>query len=155
MDAHTTPEIQRTNLANVVLLLKSVGIDDIYNFDFLDPPPTDTLMRSFELLYALGSFNDKGELTKLGRRQAEFPVDPALSKAILASEQYKCTDEVSPPSPLVPSFSKLTHPRARCSRLSRCCKSPARSSTGPRTRSCMPTRRARRLCALEATTSRC
>ncbi|PWN40757.1 HA2-domain-containing protein [Ceraceosorus guamensis] len=94
MEAHTTPEIQRTNLANVVLLLKSVGIDDLYNFDFLDPPPTDTLMRSFELLYALGSFNDRGELTKLGRRQAEFPIDPALSKAILASETFGCTDEV-------------------------------------------------------------
>ncbi|GAK66928.1 pre-mRNA splicing factor [Moesziomyces antarcticus] len=94
MDENTTPEIQRTNLANVVLLLKSLGINDLLNFDFLDPPPTDTLMRSFELLYALGALNDKGELTKLGRRMAEFPVDPQLSKAILASEQYRCTEEV-------------------------------------------------------------
>ncbi|SJX65252.1 probable PRP2-RNA-dependent ATPase of DEAH box family [Sporisorium reilianum f. sp. reilianum] len=94
MDENTTPEIQRTNLANVVLLLKSLGINDLLNFDFLDPPPSDTLMRSFELLYALGALNDKGELTKLGRRMAEFPVDPQLSKAILASETYRCTDEV-------------------------------------------------------------
>ncbi|CDU23514.1 probable PRP2-RNA-dependent ATPase of DEAH box family [Sporisorium scitamineum] len=94
MDENTTPEIQRTNLANVVLLLKSLGINDLLNFDFLDPPPSDTLMRSFELLYALGALNDKGELTKLGRRMAEFPVDPQLSKAILASETYRCTEEV-------------------------------------------------------------
>ncbi|EST08149.1 Helicase-associated domain protein [Kalmanozyma brasiliensis GHG001] len=94
MDENTTPEIQRTNLANVVLLLKSLGINDLLNFDFLDPPPSDTLMRSFELLYALGALNDKGELTKLGRRMAEFPVDPQLSKAILASEHYRCTEEV-------------------------------------------------------------
>lgn len=94
MEAHTPPEIQRTNLANVVLLLKSLGINDLFNFDFLDPPPTDTLMQSFGLLYGLGALNDLGELTKLGRRMAEFPVDPMLSKAILASEQYHCTDEV-------------------------------------------------------------
>ncbi len=94
LDANTTPEIQRTNLNNVILLLKSIGINDLLNFDFLDPPPTDTLMRSLELLYALGALNDKGELTKLGRRMAEFPVDPMLSKAILASEQYHCTEEV-------------------------------------------------------------
>lgn len=94
MEAHTPPEIQRTNLANVVLLLKSLGINDLLNFDFLDPPATDTLMRSLELLYALGALNDVGELTKLGRRMAEFPVDPMLSKAILASEKYQCTDEV-------------------------------------------------------------
>ena len=94
MDENTVPEIQRTNLANVVLLLKSVGIHDLLNFDFLDPPPTDTLIRSLELLYALGALNDRGELTKLGRRMAEFPVDPMMSKAILASEEYHCTEEV-------------------------------------------------------------
>lgn len=51
-------------------------------------------MRALELLYALGALNDRGELTKLGRRMAEFPVDPMLSKAIIASENYECTDEV-------------------------------------------------------------
>lgn len=94
LDENTTPEIQRTNLANVVLLLKSVGVNDLLNFDFIDPPPTDTLIRSLELLYALGALNDRGELTKMGRRMAEFPVDPMISKAILASEQYHCTEEV-------------------------------------------------------------
>lgn len=94
MEAHTPPEIQRTNLSNVVLLLKSLGINDLLNFDFLDPPPTDTLMRSLSLLYALGALNDRGELTKMGRRMAEFPVDPMLSKTILYSEEQQCTDEV-------------------------------------------------------------
>lgn len=94
LEANTTPEIQRTNLSNVVLLLKSLGVNDILGFEFLDKPSVDTLMKSFELLYALGALNDKGELTKLGRRMAEFPMDPQLSKAILASEQYQCTEEV-------------------------------------------------------------
>uniref|UniRef100_A0A0W0EVK0 RNA helicase n=1 Tax=Moniliophthora roreri TaxID=221103 RepID=A0A0W0EVK0_MONRR len=90
----TVPEIQRTNLGMVVLLLKSLGINDLIGFEFLDPPPGETLMRALELLYALGALNDRGELTKLGRRMAEFPVDPMLSKAIISSETYQCTDEV-------------------------------------------------------------
>lgn len=81
----------------VVLMLKSLGINDLIGFDFLDPPPGDTLIRALDLLYALGAFNDKGELTKMGRRMAEFPMDPALSKSILASEKYHCTEEVSRP----------------------------------------------------------
>ncbi|KAJ3797001.1 pre-mRNA splicing factor [Lentinula aff. detonsa] len=90
----TVPEIQRTNLAMVVLLLKSLGINDLIGFEFIDPPPGETLMRALELLYALGALNDRGEMTKLGRRMAEFPVDPMLSKTIISSEQYQCTEEV-------------------------------------------------------------
>ena len=51
-------------------------------------------MRALELLYALCVLNDRGDLTKQGRRMAEFPVDPMLSKAIIASEDYSCTDEI-------------------------------------------------------------
>ncbi|KAJ7601018.1 pre-mRNA splicing factor [Mycena floridula] len=94
LEANTVPEIQRTNLGMTVLLLKSLGINDLIGFEFIDPPPGETLMRALELLYALGALNDRGELTKLGRRMAEFPVDPMLSKAIISSERYQCTDEV-------------------------------------------------------------
>lgn len=82
-------QIQRTNLGNVVLLLKSLGINDLIHFDFMDPPPHETLVLALEQLYALGALNHKGELTKLGRRMAEFPVDPMMSKTILASEKYE------------------------------------------------------------------
>ena len=87
LEDNTIPEIQRTNLGNVVLLLKSLGINDLIHFDFMDPPPHETLVLALEQLYALGALNHKGELTKLGRRMAEFPVDPMLSKMILASEK--------------------------------------------------------------------
>ncbi|KIJ54838.1 hypothetical protein M422DRAFT_775059 [Sphaerobolus stellatus SS14] len=94
LEENTVPEIQRTNLGMVVLLLKSLGINDLIGFEFMDPPPGETLMRALEQLYALGALNDKGELTKLGRRMAEFPLDPMLSKAVIASEEYSCTDEI-------------------------------------------------------------
>lgn len=45
LEDNTVPEIQRTNLGNVVLLLKSLGINDLINFDFMDPPPTETMFR--------------------------------------------------------------------------------------------------------------
>ncbi|KAJ3379990.1 hypothetical protein HDU84_006254 [Entophlyctis sp. JEL0112] len=94
LDESTIPEIQRTNLGNVVLLLKSLGINDLLNFDFMDAPPVDTLKKALEQLYALGALNARGELTKLGRRMAEFPTDPMLSKTLIAAEQYQCTEEV-------------------------------------------------------------
>ncbi|KAJ3678156.1 hypothetical protein LUZ60_001959 [Juncus effusus] len=94
LEENAVPEIQRTNLANVVLTLKSLGIHDLVNFDFMDPPPSEALLRALEQLFALSALNSKGELTKTGRRMAEFPLDPMLSKMIVASEKYKCSDEV-------------------------------------------------------------
>ena len=90
----TTPEIQRTNLSGVVLMLKSLGINDLIAFDFMDPPAPDMLIRSLEQLYALGALNDKGELTKIGRQMAEFPTDPMLAKSVLAADKEGCVDEV-------------------------------------------------------------
>ncbi|EOY22007.1 RNA helicase family protein isoform 1 [Theobroma cacao] len=94
LDDNTPPEIQRTNLASVVLSLKSLGIHDLINFDFMDPPPAEALLKALELLFALSALNKLGELTKVGRRMAEFPLDPMLSKMIVASDKYKCSDEV-------------------------------------------------------------
>lgn len=81
----TVPEIQRTNLANTVLLLKAMGINDLINFDFMDPPPVQTLIAALENLYALNALDDEGLLTKIGRRMAEFPLEPPLSKMLLTS----------------------------------------------------------------------
>lgn len=94
LDEDTTPEIQRTNLNSVVLLLKSLGINDLIEFDFMDPPPAETLIRALEQLYALGALNDRGELTKIGRQMAEFPTDPMLAKSVLAADKYGCVEEV-------------------------------------------------------------
>ncbi|MFN7144441.1 MAG: ammonia-forming cytochrome c nitrite reductase subunit c552 [Myxococcota bacterium] len=60
----------------------------------MDPPPAETLIRALEELYALGALNERGELTKLGRRMAEFPLDPMMAKMILASEKYGCSEEI-------------------------------------------------------------
>lgn len=143
----TIPEIQRTNLGMVVLMLKSLGINDVLNFDFLDRPPAETIIRSFEMLYALGALNHKGELTRLGRRMAEFPVDPMLSKAIINSENFQCTHEVNTSS-LVLGIA-LT---SRFLRSSRCFRSQDPSCTDRKTRKSTPIRHTRRSSNPVATT---
>ncbi|CAK8536889.1 unnamed protein product [Lathyrus sativus] len=96
LDDNTPPEIQRTSLANVLLTMYSLGIDceKLMHFEFMDPPPVDSIIKAMELLYNLGASNKHGKLTKVGRRMAEFPLDPMLSKMIVASEKFKCSDEI-------------------------------------------------------------
>ena len=94
LDESNAPEIQRTNLDSVVLTLSALGIVDLVNFDFLDPPAVETLEGSYSSLYALGAFNDRGELTRMGRRMSEFPTHPMLARAILAADNYGCVEEV-------------------------------------------------------------
>lgn len=93
--ANPTPEILRGNLISTVLLLLSLGINDLVNFDFMDSPSSETLIKCLELLYAIGALNSKGELTKTGRKMADFPIDPMFSKALLHSAQYGLVDEIS------------------------------------------------------------
>lgn len=94
LEPNTTPEIQRTNITSMILLLKSLGINDLLDFDFMDPPPTDTIVRAVELLYALGALNNKGELTKIGRQMAEIPDDPMVARCLLAADKYGCVEEI-------------------------------------------------------------
>lgn len=94
MEESTTPEIQRTNLNGIVLLLKSLGINDLLEFEFMDPPPTETLIGALNQLFALQALNHQGELTKIGRQMAEFPTDPMLAKAVLAADKLGCVEEI-------------------------------------------------------------
>ncbi|KAF2711441.1 P-loop containing nucleoside triphosphate hydrolase protein [Pleomassaria siparia CBS 279.74] len=94
MDENTTPDILRIDLASTLLQLLSLGITDIVNFDLLSPPPAAAIISSMEQLYSLGVLNDKGQLTKVGRRMSLFPTEPMLSRSILAAEHYGCVDEI-------------------------------------------------------------
>ncbi|KAG6191777.1 hypothetical protein E4U27_004212 [Claviceps purpurea] len=90
----TIPEVQRTNLSNTVLMLKSLGVKDLLDFDFMDPPPQDTISTSMFDLWALGALDNLGELTELGRKMSAFPMDPSLAKLLITAEEYGCTEEM-------------------------------------------------------------
>lgn len=90
----TIPEIQRTNLAHVILMLKAMGINDLLHFDFMDPPPVNTMLTALEELYALSALDDEGLLTRLGRKMSDFPMEPSLAKVLITAVDYQCSDEM-------------------------------------------------------------
>ena len=90
----TIPEIQRQNLSHTILMLKAMGINDLLHFDFMDPPPTNTMLTALEELYALSALDDEGLLTRLGRKMADFPMEPALAKVLIAAVDLHCSDEI-------------------------------------------------------------
>ncbi|KAK0519873.1 Pre-mRNA-splicing factor ATP-dependent RNA helicase PRP16 [Tilletia horrida] len=92
--ANTIPEIQRTNLANTVLLLKSLGVKNLLEFDFMDPPPQDNILNSMYQLWVLGALDNVGNLTTLGKKMSDFPMEPSLSKILIGSVDSGCSSEM-------------------------------------------------------------
>eukprot|EP00798_Chlamydomonas_sp_ICE-L_P027222 gene27222-2471_t len=93
MLATNVPEIQRTNLANVVLLLKSLKVDNLLDFGFMDPPPKDNILNSMYQLWWLGALDNTGGLTQTGKQMVEFPLEPALAKLLLSGTVLGCGNE--------------------------------------------------------------
>ncbi|PIL31326.1 hypothetical protein GSI_06024 [Ganoderma sinense ZZ0214-1] len=91
---NSIPDIQRTNLAHTILMLKAMGINDLLSFDFMDPPPAQTMITALESLYALSALDDEGLLTRLGRKMADFPMEPPLAKMLIASVELGCSEEI-------------------------------------------------------------
>lgn len=91
---NSIPEIQRQNLAYTILMLKAMGINDLLNFEFMDPPPAQTLVNALHNLYNLDALDDEGYLTPFGRKMSEFPMEPALAKTLIESTELGCVDEV-------------------------------------------------------------
>ena len=90
----TYPEILRSNLANTVLELKKLGVEDLVHFDLMDPPAPETMMRALEELNYLACLDDDGELTTLGSMASAFPLDPALAVMLISSPEFYCSNEI-------------------------------------------------------------
>jgi ATP-dependent helicase HrpA len=90
----TPPEILRTNLASVILQMASLRLGEPEEFPFLDPPPARLVAAGYDTLVELGAMTRRRELTPLGRRMAELPVDPRLARMLLASIEERCVEEV-------------------------------------------------------------
>ncbi|ERS96605.1 pre-mRNA-splicing factor ATP-dependent RNA helicase DHX15/PRP43 [Sporothrix schenckii 1099-18] len=90
----TYPEVLRSNLSNTILELKKLGVDDLVHFDFMDPPPPETMMRALEELNYLACLDDEGELTQLGNLASDFPLDPSLAVMLITSPEFYCSNEI-------------------------------------------------------------
>lgn len=104
----TDPEVLRSSLASVILRMKSLGLDEIESFPFVEAPPGRAVADGYHLLQELGaialaSMDDGGdaprtgksyELTSTGRELAKLPVDPRIGRMILAAREQQCLAEM-------------------------------------------------------------
>ncbi|CAL5091363.1 unnamed protein product [Urochloa decumbens] len=111
LQPQTYPEILRSNLAYTVLILKKLGVDDLVHFDFMDYPAPETLMRALEVLNYLGAFDDEGNLTPLGEMMSEFPLDPQMSKMLVISSKYNCSNEIATIAAMLSAQNCFLRPR--------------------------------------------
>jgi ATP-dependent helicase HrpA len=96
--AFTEPEILRTSLAAVILQMEALGLGEVEDFPFLDPPDRHQVRDGIALLHELGAIDPAAEprkrLTGLGRRLAQLPVDPRMGRMVLEADRLGCADEV-------------------------------------------------------------
>ena len=97
--AFTDPEILRTSLASVILQMASLGLGEVEDFGFLDPPDRRQIRDGKALLHELGALDPEAKdprkrLTALGRKLAQLPVDPRIGRMVLEAGRAGCADEV-------------------------------------------------------------
>jgi len=88
------PEISRVNLAQVILMLKGMGVFDPLQFDYLTKPSAASIRRACQNLFALGALTENMELSNHGKKMARLPVDPIYAHLLLQSPKYGCTHEM-------------------------------------------------------------
>ncbi|MGV3772067.1 MAG: ATP-dependent helicase HrpB [Verrucomicrobiales bacterium] len=90
-----TPEIQRSDLAEIVLLLHSLGIKRAAEFDWLDKPDPAAVERAEKLLRLLGALeagetSASSDLTEVGRKMLRLPMHPRYSRMLLEASKLNC-----------------------------------------------------------------
>ena len=105
----TEPELQRTNLASVILQMLDLKLGDISKFPFIDPPDRRYVTDGYRLLEDIDAIDDRRILTPLGRELARLPIDPKLGRIVLAGRDHQCVAEMLS----VASFLSVQDPRER------------------------------------------
>ena len=105
----TSPEIQRTDLAAVILQTKALKLGPIEQFPFLEPPKTGSINDGYRTLFELGALDDRNELTPIGEKLARLPVDPRVGRILLAAHDENCLTEIL----IIASALELQDPRDR------------------------------------------
>ncbi|GEM21669.1 ATP-dependent RNA helicase HrpA [Nitrosococcus oceani] len=105
----TDPEVLRTNLASVILQMKSLQLGAVEDFPFLDPPLPKMINDGLRLLAELGAVDKAQNLTPLGQRLARLPIDPRIGRMVLAGDEFHCLSEML----IIASALSIQDPRER------------------------------------------
>ena len=91
----TEPEIRRSSLAGVILRMKSLGLPEISEFPFLDPPNPKAVAEGYRTLREVGALDKDRELTEIGEELSRLPVDPRMGRMLIEARYEKCLEEVT------------------------------------------------------------
>jgi ATP-dependent helicase HrpA len=105
----TDPEIFRVSLATVILRMGALDLDEVSAFPFIEPPTPRMISDGYQLLAELGAIDESQKLTKIGRDLAKLPLDPKVSRLLLAGREYHCLTEIL----IIASAMSLQDPRDR------------------------------------------
>ena len=106
---YTEPEIYRTNLATVILKMKSMKLGDINDFPFIDPPNSRFINDGLRLLNELSAIDKNENLTKVGKQLSVLPIDPRLGRMLIAANDWNCVSEIL----IIVSMLAIQDPRER------------------------------------------
>ncbi|KAG8824804.1 hypothetical protein FRC17_009027, partial [Serendipita sp. 399] len=91
----TSPEVTRVDLTTPILQLKALGIDNLMKFEWVTPPPSESVLRAMESLVNAGMLGkEDARLTEVGAKVAEVPVDISVARMLWASKEFKCGEEI-------------------------------------------------------------
>jgi ATP-dependent helicase HrpA len=101
--------IPRTNLAAVILQMKALGLGDLGDFPFLEPPDERMIRDGLRTLQEINAIDDQRKLTEIGKKLYKLPVDPRLARILLAASDENSLTEVA----IIVSALSLQDPRDR------------------------------------------
>ena len=91
---YSIPEIQRTDLPNLVLIMKKIGINDVHSFDFIDRPDSEQIDFAVRELKTLGALDERGNITSVGETMADLPLEPRIARMVVEGIKNKCVGDI-------------------------------------------------------------
>lgn len=93
-EQYTLPEIKRSNLADVILQMISMNLGSPFDFPFIEPPHPGAIRDGYALLKELGALKQDNELNGTGQIMARLPIDPQISRILIAARENNCVREI-------------------------------------------------------------
>ncbi|XP_050832415.1 putative pre-mRNA-splicing factor ATP-dependent RNA helicase DHX32 [Serinus canaria] len=121
MKAEIPAKVQESKLTSLVLFLKRMDIAGFAHCDFISSPAPESLMQALEDLDYLAALDNDGNLSEFGIIMSEFPLDPQLSKSLLASCEFECVDEMLTIAAMVTAPSCFLHAPPGTEEIARSC----------------------------------